>query len=44
MCSGIENIKMKPGSGTFSLPGIEAEIVDENGKKIENGKKGIPNH
>ena len=23
MCSGIENIKMKPGSGTFSLPGIE---------------------
>jgi acetyl-CoA synthetase len=40
MCSGIENIKMKPGSGTFSLPGIEVEIVDENGKKVENGKKG----
>jgi len=40
MCSGVENIKMKPGSGTFSLPGIEAEIVDENGAKIENGKKG----
>jgi acetyl-CoA synthetase len=40
MCSGIENIKMKPGSGTYSLPGIEVEIVDENGKKVENGKKG----
>jgi acetyl-CoA synthetase len=40
MCSGIENIKMKPGSGTFSLPGIEVEIVDQNGEKMENGKKG----
>ncbi len=40
MCTGIENIKMKPGSGTFSLPGIEVEIVDQNGEKMENGKKG----
>ncbi|HEY6534495.1 MAG TPA: acetate--CoA ligase [Candidatus Nitrosocosmicus sp.] len=40
MCTAIENIKMKPGSGSFSLPGIELEIVDETGKKIENGKKG----
>ncbi|MBA3977043.1 MAG: acetate--CoA ligase [Nitrosopumilus sp.] len=40
MCSGIENIKMKPGSGTFSLPGIEIEIVGEGGEKVESGKKG----
>jgi acetyl-CoA synthetase len=40
MCTGIENISMKPGSGTFSLPGIELQIVDEEGLKIENGKKG----
>ena len=40
MCTAIENIKMKPGSGSLSLPGIELEIVDETGKKIENGKKG----
>jgi len=40
MCTAIENIKMKPGSGSFSLPGIELEIVDETGKKTENGKKG----
>ncbi len=40
MCTAIENIKMKPGSGSFSLPGIELEIVDETGKKIETGKKG----
>jgi acetyl-CoA synthetase len=40
MCSGIENIKMKPGSGTFSIPGVEVEIVDEKGRPIENEKKG----
>jgi len=40
MCTGIENIQMKPGSGTFSLPGIELEIVDDHGKKVEANKKG----
>ncbi|MBA2267616.1 MAG: acetate--CoA ligase [Nitrosopumilus sp.] len=40
MCTGIEIIQMKPGSGTFSLPGIEIEIVDDNGKKVKVGKKG----
>ena len=40
MCTGIEIIQMKPGSGTFSLPGIELEIVDDHGKKVEVGKKG----
>jgi acetyl-CoA synthetase len=27
----------KPGSGTFALPGISAEIVDEDGNPIEQG-------
>jgi acetyl-CoA synthetase len=40
MCSGIENIRMKPGSGTFSIPGVEVGIVDDEGKPIENEKKG----
>lgn len=40
MCNGIETIKMKPGSGSLSLPGIEVEIVDEQGKRVEYGKKG----
>ena len=40
MCTGIEIIQMKPGSGTFSLPGIELEIVDDHGKKVEVSKKG----
>ncbi len=40
MCTGIETIRMKPGSGTLPLPGIEIEIVDENGQRVESGKKG----
>jgi acetyl-CoA synthetase len=27
----------KPGSATFPLPGIGAELVDENGKQVERG-------
>jgi len=27
----------KPGSATFALPGISAEVVDEEGRKIERG-------
>jgi acetyl-CoA synthetase len=28
---------MKPGSATFPLPGIEAEVVDDAGKTVERG-------
>lgn len=28
---------MKPGSATFPLPGIEAEVVDDAGKRVERG-------
>lgn len=39
-CTGIETVPMKPGSGTFPLPGIDAIIVDEDGKPVSEGKKG----
>ena len=40
MCTGIETIPMKPGSATFPVPGIDAAIVDENGKPVQPGTKG----
>lgn len=40
MCTGIETIPMKPGSATFPVPGVDAVIVDENGKQVSPGKKG----
>jgi acetyl-CoA synthetase len=39
-CTGIESVPMKPGSGTFPLPGIDASIVDENGRPVDLGRKG----
>lgn len=30
-------VALKPGSATFALPGIEVEVVDESGNKIEHG-------
>jgi acetyl-CoA synthetase len=39
-CTGIESIPMKPGSGTFPLPGIDASIVDENGRPLDLDRKG----
>jgi len=37
---GIELVPLKPGSATLPLPGIEAEVVDENGKLTPPGVKG----
>ena len=31
---------LKPGSATFPMPGIDAEILDENGKNVKPGEKG----
>ena len=31
----------KPGSATFPLPGIFAEVVDENGNRVGPGEKGL---
>ncbi len=37
---GIELVPLKPGSATFPLPGIDLEIVDEEGNPLPRGKKG----
>jgi len=37
---GIELVPLKPGSATLPLPGIDAEVVDENGKPVPPGVKG----
>ncbi|MBN2463614.1 MAG: acetate--CoA ligase [Dehalococcoidia bacterium] len=37
---GIELVPLKPGSATFPLPGINADIFDEGGKSVPAGEKG----
>ncbi len=37
---GIELVPLKPGSATFPLPGVNADIVDESGKPVPAGEKG----
>lgn len=36
----IELVALKPGSGTFPIPGIDAAVVDENGKEVPANTKG----
>ena len=38
---GIGLVPLKPGSATFPLPGIDADVVDENGKPTPPGVKGF---
>jgi acetyl-CoA synthetase len=38
MISALPGITvLKPGSATFPLPGIDAEVVDESGQRVEKG-------
>jgi acetyl-CoA synthetase len=37
---GIELVPLKPGSATFPLPGVNADILDEDGKPVPPGEKG----
>ncbi|RCV63161.1 acetyl-CoA synthetase [Methanophagales archaeon] len=37
---GIELVPLKPGSATLPLPGIDAEVVDEEGNPVDRGIKG----
>jgi len=37
---GIECVPLKPGSATFPLPGIVADVVDENGKPVPPEERG----
>jgi len=37
---GIEPVPLKPGSATFPLPGIDAHVVDIDGKELPPGQTG----
>jgi acetyl-CoA synthetase len=37
---GIESVPLKPGSATFPLPGVNADIFDDSGKSVPAGEKG----
>ncbi|NQE44762.1 Acetyl-coenzyme A synthetase [ANME-1 cluster archaeon GoMg2] len=37
---GIELVPLKPGSATLPLPGIDAEVVDEEGNPVDTSVKG----
>ena len=38
---GIECVPLKPGSATYPLPGIEADVVKENGKPAAPEERGL---
>ncbi|EQD49086.1 acetyl-coenzyme A synthetase, partial [mine drainage metagenome] len=38
--AGLGLPPLKPGSGTFPLPGIDPVILDGNGKEVQAGEKG----
>jgi len=40
-CPGIECVPLKPGSVTLPLPGVEADIFDEDGKPVATGQRGF---
>lgn len=37
---GIETIPLKPGSGTFSIPGLDMAVLDDDGKEVPPDTKG----
>ena len=40
-CMGIEKFTIKPGSSTKPVPGFDVQILDNDGKPVENGKEGL---
>jgi acetyl-CoA synthetase len=38
---GIEYVPLKPGSATFPLPGVEADVVGEDGKPVPTEQRGF---
>ena len=38
---GIECVPLKPGSATFPLPGVEADVVGEDGKPVPPEQRGL---
>jgi acetyl-CoA synthetase len=40
-CPGIESVPLKPGSATFPLPGVEVDVVGEDGKPVPLEQRGF---
>jgi len=40
-CPGIECVPLKPGSATFPLPGIDVDVVSEDGKPVSPEQRGV---
>jgi acetyl-CoA synthetase len=38
---GLETIPLKPGSGAFPIPGVDAAVVDEDGAEVSPETKGF---
>jgi len=38
---GIEGVPLKPGSATFPLPGVDADVIDEGGKPVPAEERGL---
>ena len=38
---GIECVPLKPGSATLPLPGVDADVVDEDGKPVPPEERGL---
>ena len=38
---GIEHVPLKPGSATFPLPGVDADVVGEDGKPVPPEHRGL---
>jgi acetyl-CoA synthetase len=38
---GLKLVPMKPGTNGLPLPGIDADVVDEKGKPVKHGEKGL---
>jgi len=37
---GLETIPLKPGSATMPIPGVDIQVVDENGSELPSNNKG----
>jgi acetyl-CoA synthetase len=40
-CPGIECVPLKPGSATFPLPGVDADVVGEDGRPVPVEQRGF---
>jgi acetyl-CoA synthetase len=40
MITPLPCVPLKPGSGSFPFPGVEAEVVDEKGHPVKTGEEG----